>query len=292
VTGPPGRVDLHTHTRRSDGVLEPAELLGAMRRCGMRVVAITDHDTLDGVRELLRGGRSGPGMPTLIAGVEINTAGDDVLARHGLGRDGTELHILGYGVDPADPRLDAILARQRAGRRDRIALLLERLAAAGMSVQLEPDELAPGTSAAVGRPHVARALVRRGYATSVDDAFARFVGHGGTCYVPRQGIGAIAAIEAITAAGGLPVLAHAPQATEQPEVVGELMDAGLRGLEVHYRSFDEATVARMAAFAADRGLLPTGGSDYHGDTMDYTTARAGLHVPDTVGERLLEALAR
>ena len=111
-----------------------------------------------------------------------------------------------------------------------------------------------------------------------------------SCYVPRLGLGPRAAIEAISAAGGLPVLAHSPAAAERRAVLRELMDWGLRGLEVHYRTFEPETVARLSAFALDLGLLATGGSDYHGDTMDYATAQSRLWVPDAVGDRLLEAL--
>lgn len=283
------RVDLHTHTSRSDGVLAPAELMRQMTAYGMTVVAITDHDTLAGATEL-RATWSDDG-PRIVTGIEINTVGAEMLGRHGLGRDGEELHILGYGLDPDDASLDAALARQRTGRRDRIALTLERIRSMGMHVDLDLDGGGiTGEGAAIGRPHVARALVAAGHATSVNDAFDRFLDHAGPCYVPRQGLGPRDAISAIVAAGGIPVLAHSPEAADRPEVMRELMDWGLRGLEVHYRSFDEATVGRLASFAETQGLLATGGSDYHGDDMDYATAQGGIWVPDAIGERLLDAL--
>jgi len=290
------RVDLHTHTRRSDGVLEPAELVRQMIAYGMAVVAITDHDTLAGAAELQAAGLGGGGAagatggPRVITGIEINTVGEDVLGRFGLGRDGEELHILGYGLDVTDATLGAALARQRSGRRDRIALTLERIRALGMHVELDPDEGSAAVEAAIGRPHVARALVKAGHATSVNDAFDRYLDRGGPCYVPRQGLGAREAIEAITAGGGIPVLAHSPDAADRPTVMRELMDWGLRGLEVHYGTWESDLVARMAAFAVAQGLLATGGSDYHGDEMDYATAQGRIHVPDAVGEGLLEAL--
>lgn len=288
---PRNRIDLHTHTRRSDGVLEPAELLRQMTQAGMTLVAITDHDTLAGAAELAAMPLPA-GAPRVITGIEINTVGEEVLGRYGLGRDGEELHILGYGLDPADPVLGAALERQRSGRRDRIALTLERVRAQGMTIELDADALDPSTGAAVGRPHVARALVARGYATDVNDAFARYLEHGASCYVPRQGLGPREAIEAITAAGGIPALAHSPHAPERPGVITELMDWGLRGLETYYPRYTPDETARMAAFAAERGLLATGGSDYHGDTMPYAPAQVALLVPDAVADRLLEALAR
>lgn len=291
------RVDLHTHTRRSDGVLTPAELHAQMTAWGMAVVAITDHDTLAGAAELQAAGLGGGGTagstggPRVITGIEINTVGESILGRFGLGRDGEELHILGYGLDPADATLGAALARQRAGRRDRIALTLERIRDLGLRVDLDLDAAGGGApDAAIGRPHVARALITAGYATTVSDAFDRYLGHGGPCYVPRQGLGPRDAIEAITAAGGIPILAHSPEAADRQAVVRELMDWGLRGLEVYYGTWDPALVVRMAAFAAGMDLLATGGSDYHGDDMDYATAQGRIDVPDVIGERLLEAL--
>jgi predicted metal-dependent phosphoesterase TrpH len=260
-----------------------------MSAVGMALVAITDHDTLAGVAELRSAGLASG--PRVIAGVEINTIGADLLGRHGLGRDGEELHILGYGLDPADARLSAALARQRTARRDRIALTLERIAALGMHVDLDLEASADAVGSSIGRPHVARALVVAGYAAGIDDAFDRFLDVGMPCYVPRQGLGPRDAIAAITDAGGIAVLAHPPDAADRPAVIRELMDWGLRGIEVHYRTFPPATVERLAAFAAMRGLLATGGTDYHGDTMDYATAQAATRVPAQVGERLLEALA-
>lgn len=289
------RVDLHTHTDRSDGVLSPSALHAQMAAYGMALVAITDHDTIAGAVELRAAGAGIPGRPgdgawpPVLIGVEINTVGTELLGRHGLGRDGEELHILGYGLDPDDPALAAALARQRSGRRDRLALTLERVAALGLHLDL--DASGSGGEDAVGRPHVARALVRAGHARNVEDAFARFLGHDGPCYVPRQGLGPRAAIEAITAAGGIAALAHSPEAPDRPEVIATLREWGMRGLEVHYRRFGAAVVARMEAFAAAQGLLATGGSDYHGDEMDYATAQQETWVPDAAGDRLLEAIA-
>jgi predicted metal-dependent phosphoesterase TrpH len=290
----PNRIDLHCHTRRSDGVLEPLELYRQMRAYGMRLVAVTDHDTLAGYRELRAAGLGAapsPDGPRLVPALEINSIADDVLERHGLGRDGEELHIVGLGVDPDEPALTATLARQREGRRRRIELTLQRLAEQGMPVERQLDNLALGDVDSLGRPHVARALVLAGHAESVDDAFARMIGYGAPGYVPRQGIGTREAIESICRAGGLPVLAHAPAAPDRPEVIEELIGWGLVGIEVYYRTFAPETVERMAAFAAERGLLRSGGSDYHGDTMDYAEAQATTFVPDEVGERVLAALA-
>jgi predicted metal-dependent phosphoesterase TrpH len=299
------RVDLHTHTARSDGVLEPLELHRQMAGWGSDLVAITDHDTLAGARELLTAGLGGPRPPSaapgdgwvaprgpaILVGVEINTLADGSVAGSlPVPIDGAELHILGFGVDPDDPVLEKRLAAQRSGRRDRLERTLDRLDQLGIPVRASLPR-PPGGIDALGRPHVARALVAAGHAESVDEAFARYLEPGAPAYVRRAGMGTRDAIDAILDAGGVPSLAHAPWVLEAPGVVDRLRDWGLQALEVYYRGWDDATIDLMARFAQARGLLPTGGSDYHGDTIDYATAQASVHVPPIVGDSLLEALA-
>ncbi|MFV2062560.1 MAG: PHP domain-containing protein [Chloroflexota bacterium] len=287
-------VDLHCHTVRSDGVLEPRSLYAQMRAWGSTLVAITDHDTLSGVRELRDAGLGSPDGdgPRIIAGVEINTRVDEeIVAIGGDAERIGELHVLGFGVDPDDEDFERTLASQREGRSQRLERTLERLEQLGIDVRSDlPDT--PGGIDSLGRPHVARALVASGHAESVNDAFRRYLEPGAPGYVQREGIGPRSAIEAITAAGGIASLAHPPWAPDQSAVIAQLIDWGLRGLEVYYHHFDDATVERMAAFAQEQGLLPTGGSDYHGDIMDYATAQHSTYVPAEVGERLIHAIRR
>jgi len=286
-------VDLHCHTRRSDGVLEPGELYAAMRARGLHLAAITDHDTLDGYRELRAAGAgatpSGSG-PQLIPALEINTVGNAGMDTRALGRIDGELHILGFGVDIDDPGLDATLARQRAGRQVRIDLTLAALRDQGVPVDDEFASLGLPATTSRGRPHVGEALVLAGHATSVQDAFERWLSAGRPAYVPRQGIGPREAIDAIREGGGLAVLAHSPTAPDHVEDVARLQGWGLQGIEVHYRAFDAATVERMADFATRAGLLATGGSDFHGHDMAYADVAARTWVPDAVGATLLQAL--
>jgi predicted metal-dependent phosphoesterase TrpH len=280
------RVDLHCHTARSDGLLEPTDLLEAMRRWGIRLAAITDHDTIDAYRELRAAGL-GDISPRLLPGVEINSIAHDLPDLW----EG-ELHILGYGMDPDDAAFEAALARQRALRSERAGRIVERLREIGMPVD---DQLAatlgPGVSSP-GRPHIARALVAAGHARDIDDAMTRILARGAPGYVPRQGLGPREAIDAIRRAGGIASLAHFREAPDRPDVVDRLAGWGLTGLEVHYVSFDSATRRRMAEFAAARGLLATGGSDYHGDTCTYDEAQRACDVPDAAGDALLAALGR
>lgn len=287
------RVDLHCHSRRSDGALEPLALWSAMRAWGLGLASLTDHDTLQGYRELRAAGLGdGTDGPRLVPGLEVNTVGGLEQGRpiEGLGRAAGELHILGFGVDPDDAALDVALARQRTGRRARIDLTLEALRRLGMPVDQEFASLDLDPEAARGRPHVAEALVLAGHATDVGDAFARWLAWGRPAFVPRQGMGPRDAIEAIVAAGGIAVLAHASEAPDHPEDVRTLRGWGLGGLEVHYRGFDGVTVDRMRWLADRFGLLPTGGSDFHGQDHDYRSIQRQTMVPDAVGEALLAAL--
>jgi len=281
----PSPVDLHTHTRRSDGVLAPAELVAAAVACGVTTLAITDHDTLAGYREVVAAGLVPPGL-ALVSGIEINA-----LVTRDLGLWEGELHILGFGMDPTDEAFEATLAGQRAQRRIRFDRTVDRLRDLGLSVDAEVAGLARDGDDALGRPTLARALISAGHATSVDDAFRRLLGHGCPAYVPRLGLGPVEAITAIRAAGGLAALAHFREAPERPEVVRELVDAGLGGLEVHYRSFDRPAVEAVGEVAASLGLVPTGGTDYHGDTGGYAEAHAQLWVPPESATGLFERLA-
>lgn len=281
----PATIDLHTHTRRSDGVLEPAELARQAAAAGVRLLAVTDHDSLAGYREAAASPAIAPGLE-LIPGVEINAVAG--------GRDGFwegELHILGLGMDPDDEAFEAALSAQRDQRRRRFRRMLGRLRDLGMPIDDAIEHLAPMTDDALGRPMVARALIAKGHATSVEDAFRRWLGHGMPAWVPRDGLGPRAAIDVIRAARGLPVLAHFGEARERIGVVRELVEAGLRGLEVHYRSWDRLTIDRVGSVADELGLVRTGGSDYHGDLGSYAESHASLWVPPDVRERLAAALA-
>jgi len=276
----PSTVDLHTHTTRSDGVVAPAVLVAQAVDAGVRLLALTDHDTLAGYREVVAADAV-PADLDLIPGVEINA-----IVTRDLGLWEGELHILGFGMDADDAAFEATLAAQRSRRRERF----ERTVALLRDIDLPIDDHVLDVTAsgddALGRPTIARALIAAGYASSVEDAFKRLLGWGKPGYVPRTGLGPVEAIEAIRAAGGLPVLAHFSEAPARVDVLQELVDAGLGGLEVSYRSFDSATVFAVGEVAAALGLAATGGSDYHGDTGSYADAHAGLWVPPEVAAGL------
>ncbi|MFP5342370.1 MAG: PHP domain-containing protein [Candidatus Limnocylindria bacterium] len=280
----PATIDLHTHTLRSDGILTPAELVTAAVDAGVRTLAITDHDTLAAYRELIAAGRV-PGSLQLVPGVEINA-----LVNRDLGLWEGELHILGFGMDPDDEAFEAALAAQRGERRTRFIRTVERLRDIGLPIDAQLAPVVSGNDDALGRPTIARALVAAGHAASVEDAFDRIIGHGKPGYVRRGGLGPEAAIAAIRAAGGVPVLAHFREAPTRPDILRDLISVGLAGLEVHYRTFDAPTTEAVAAVAADLRLLGTGGTDYHGDLGPYAAAHAELWVPPAVGGALASAI--
>jgi predicted metal-dependent phosphoesterase TrpH len=282
----PSRVDFHTHSRRSDGVLEPIDLARAAADAGVRVMALSDHDTLAGVREL-RGLESPPLPLELLPAVEINSVatGIDNLWEG-------ELHILGLGVDPADDAFEATLERQRRARASRFRRIVDRLRELGFPVDSQAEALHTEPGASLGRPQIARLLVAAGHSTSVDEAMQTLLARGRPGYVERHGLGPAEAIAAIRAAGGLPVLAHFSDAADRRDLIRELIRAGLGGLEVHYRKFDAETVAELAAVASELHLVPTGGSDYHGDGKTYAQAHAALFVPDEDAASVYRSLGR
>jgi predicted metal-dependent phosphoesterase TrpH len=286
----PSRVDLHAHSCRSDGVLEPLDLVGEAAAAGVQVLALSDHDTLAGVRELVA-----PGSPVLplelLPAVEINSVAVGIPQLW----EG-ELHILGLGVDISDDFFEATLDHQRGSRLTRFNRIVDRLRQLGFPIDEEADRLLAGQGAergaSLGRPQIARCLVAARFASSVNDAMQRLLARGKPAYVPREGLGPAEAISAIRAAGGLPSLAHFADAYVRRDLVQELAGFGLGGLEVHYRHFDAETISDLAAVAAEVHLVPTGGSDYHGDTETYAEAHASLYVPDEDATNLYSLLGR
>jgi 3',5'-nucleoside bisphosphate phosphatase len=273
----PAMLDLHTHTLRSDGLLTPAELAAAAAAAGVRLLAITDHDTLAGVRELRRDGTVPAGLE-LVPGIEINTVVEN--REHVM--EG-EVHVLGLGVDPDDEALEAALARQRDARRIRFDRMVQKLRELGMPIDAALESMPATTDEdALGRPRLARALIRTGYADSVEHAFRRHLSRGRPAFVPRQGLGPREAIRAIREAGGLASLAHYAEAPDHLLWLRALVEMGLNGLEVYYRAYDQETVEILRGIAENLRLVMTGGTDYHGDRETYAEAHAALWIPPEV----------
>ena len=267
-----GAVDLHSHTTASDGTLTPRELVLAAARHGVTVLAITDHDSTDGLADAMA--LAPTHRMTIVPGLEINC---DV--------DGAEIHILGYYVDPADERLASRLTRFREERVERAMAMIARLAALGLSIDPERVlELAgPGV---VGRPHVAEALVQAGHVAHVDEAFKRYLGPAGQAFVMRPALDAGEAIDLIHDAGGVAVIAHPGLGIEESRLE-RIADLGLRGIEIWHPQHGPVAVRRLRALAARYGLLETGGSDFHGPQRGADVGE--LPVPASALQRLKDA---
>ena len=266
------RLDLHLHTTHSDGSLPPAEVLALAHKAGVTALAITDHDITTGLPEALEAGaRLGI---EIIPGVEISSRFGD-----------NELHILGYFLEWQDPAFNERLSRLRASRHDRNPRIIERLRELGHDITYdEVKELAVTES--VGRPHIARVLMDKGYVKSSKEAFDRFLAHGKPAYVARELPEPAEAIAWIRAAKGVPVLAHPLWAKKDGEGLFKLCEKlkaeGLGGLEVHYSTHNSKQTADLLDIAKRLDLLVTGGSDFHGVTkpdIEVGVGRGGLTVP-------------
>lgn len=243
-------IDLHLHTTASDGLLSPSELVARASAARLSIIAITDHDTTTGTCDArdaaLRAGIE------LIPGIEISAVSD-----------GHDVHMLGYFIDAESPALRTFLETQRAERLRRVAEMGERLAALGCPIDVAPILAAAG-SRTVGRPQIADALVRAGHAADRDDAFSRFLRFGAPAFVPRRGASPLDVIHVVHEAGGVVSLAH-PGVTGCDGLIDSMAAGGLDAIEAGHPDHDPATEARYRALAAELGLLPTAGSDYHGD---------------------------
>lgn len=274
-------IDLHTHSTASDGKLSPAELVRHAADVRIEVLSLTDHDTLSGLEEAsLEATRIGL---EFIPGIEISA----------VFTPGT-MHMLGYYIDPSDTDLTETLSWLRGGRDDRNHLILSRLSELGYPLELEEvAALAGGES--VGRPHIAQAMMARGYVATFKEAFDRFLGKGAAAYMDREKMTPEKAIEKIRRAGGLPVLAH-PQTLglgdeELSDVVGRLASLGLAGVEAHYYSHSDDETAFYVTLAGRYGMVVTGGSDFHGPGMIDSRlgiGRGNMNIPRSVADRLTD----
>lgn len=273
------RIDLHTHSTASDGVLAPAALVEFAREQGLDLIALTDHDTTAGIAEAqAEGQRVGV---TVIGGIEINTD---------LPGGGGEAHVLGYFIDRDDPNVQHTLTILRDARERRGERMVEQLRAQGLDISWDRvREIAQGS---VGRPHVAKALIERGYAQDVSDAFDRWLSRGRPGYVARLKLSPEDAVRFIRSGRGVPVLAHPVGVPElEDRLLPAMVEAGMLGLECYYGEYDESTVQHLLTLAARYHLIATGGSDYHGPRM-HPTPLGGHPVPPEAADQLREAADR
>lgn len=260
------RVDLHLHSTASDGSYPPETVVALAEKNGVTVMALTDHDSLEGLPAAeARAAKSGI---RVLSGIELSVS-----------EEGFDVHLLAYGFDPEDKALTAAIARYRRGRRDRAAKILARLKGLGIRIPLEQVEsIAQG--GALGRPHVAEALMRGGHVDTFHEAFQRFLGHHAPAYVPKDVVALEEAVQVVRDAGGVTALAH-PGTLNRDHWIPKWAQRGLDGIEVWHSKHSAGDVARYEALARVHGLLMTGGSDYHGErTPDVTIG--SVPVPETI----------
>ena len=248
------RGDFHCHSTASDGVLSPTDLITLAYEQGVRVMALTDHDSTDGIAEAKQ---AVPDDMTLIPGVEFGT---DI--------PGAEIHMLGLYLDPNQPELQVILKGLRDGRLGRGEGIVKKLRQMGLEISWEQVQRIAG-EASVGRPHIATALVENKQVATVKEAFDKYISRNGPAYVERDKMTPVDAVKTIVEMGGIPCIAHPLDLEDLDDILVELKAAGMVAMEVYYKNYSSDEVERLRQLAEKYGLLALGGSDYH-----------GLHGPD------------
>ena len=257
-------IDLHAHSDCSDGVDTPEELVARARAAGLHALAITDHDAVDGVE---RARRVSPGDLEIVSGVELS-------AREGA----SDVHVLGYCFDPANPELLSYLETFRSNRLSRAKSIVRKLNDLGVTLELESVFAhTRDAKTSIGRPHIARALVESHQVDSMQDAFTKYLGNHAPAYVPKMLFTVGNAIRIIHDAGGVAVLAH-PGSLRRDELIPGFIESGLDGLEVIHPDHSSTVRRYYGQLASKNRLVTTGGSDYHGPRPDRC-GLGGMKVP-------------
>jgi predicted metal-dependent phosphoesterase TrpH len=243
--------DLHVHTTASDGVFSPRQIIDMAIQTGLEGIAITDHDTVDGLPLALSYVSENRLNIDLIPGIELNTE-----------YQGNEIHILGYFIDHKNYHLNKRLNEIKKARHNRAIEMINKLCDMGFSITINRvAELARG--GLIGRPHIAQALIEGGYAASVKEAFSEYIGPGKPAYVPRYKFLPQEAVNLIRNAGGIPVIAH-PGLLKEPSWLKYAIDIGVEGIEAYYPEHTSEQTEEFLRIGRKKGLIITGGSDFHG----------------------------
>jgi 3',5'-nucleoside bisphosphate phosphatase len=269
--------DLHTHTTASDGRDNPTALLQRAQSMGLGAIAITDHDTVDAH---LRLPAADSQLPRVVPGIELS-------ANVG----SSEVHVLGYFIDITSPYLADNLDALRRQRLQRIERFCARLTKLGLPLTVD-EVLQQATGESVGRPHIARAMIKRGYVSSVNDAFGQYLAAGRPGFVPREEVTPEASIDLIHRSGGAAVLAHPFTTVDPARMIDRLGGVSLDGLEVEYGAYDETEREVLRELARARSLIPTGGSDFHGADHRESTPLGAGGVSFEILDRLHQASER
>lgn len=264
------RIDLHTHTTASDGTLSPQELVALAGKVGVGILAVADHDTTESVDPVMTlGAQAGI---EVIPAVELNTDVED-----------SEVHVLGYFIDHHQPWFQEFLTMLRNGRANRAAKMVEKLNALG--IKMDYAQVAGHAQGAVGRPHVARALMEAGVVRTFEEAFEKYIGRRGPAYVERLRVTPADAVRTIARAGGIPALAH-PGWGARDDLIPELIEAGLEGIEVYYPDHTPQLTLHYMRLAEQYNLLMTGGTDFHGTAVASKAPLGSQYVPVDVVDKL------
>lgn len=269
-----GACDLHVHSTASDGKLSPEEVVRKAAHAGIRYLALADHDSVEGLIPALKAAKAFPRMK-LLPCVEVST---DV--PHG------EVHVLGYFIDYMDENLKATLKKFRESRLNRAQKMVKKLGTLGVHVQWARVKEIAGTGA-VGRPHIAQAMLEKGYIKNMREAFLKYIGREGPAYVERDKMTPVEAVGELLKYGGLPVLAHPLSTQGAEEWVTELKSMGLAGIEVYCNNYSTDDMRILLGLATKYDLLVTGGSDFHGLGTEIEAPLGGVHVPVECAERLI-----
>jgi predicted metal-dependent phosphoesterase TrpH len=268
------RVDLHIHSTASDGKFSPEAIVSKAAKLGLTIIALSDHDSVDGVIPALEAARAFPQL-RVIPSVEISTE-----------MSAGEAHVLGYFINYTSDELRATLERFRNSRQRRAQGMITRLRDFGIHIDWQRVQEIAGDGS-IGRPHIAQAMLEKGYITSLKEAFTRYIGQGGPAYVEREKMTPAEAVELIVRSDGLPVLAH-PFTVNDPEAtIIELKAAGLVGIEAYYNGYTAEEIKSLVSLADRHRLIATGGSDYHGLDDSNETMPGGVEVPMASAERLI-----
>ncbi len=265
-------VDLHIHSTISDGTLTPQQIVQVAQEKGLTAIAIADHDVVAGVEPAMQAARGS--RLRVIPAVEISTE-----------HHGAEIHLLGYFIDIESPGLLEKLHNIREARRRRARQIVQKLNKLGVGITVE-DVAAQAGQGSTGRPHIAAALVKAGYVSSSQEAFARYLTPGRPAYVPRYRLSPSEAVQTITQAGGLAVLAH-PSIDNAEKYIDELQEEGLGGLEAYHTHHTDAQTRRFLELADELRLLVTGGTDSHGPRGPSPVEMGSVPVPDEYAAGLL-----
>ena len=267
-------VDLHIHSTASDGSLNPADIVRQAAERGLSAIALADHDTVGGIVPAIEAAKTFPKLKVLPA-IELST---DVPQG--------EVHVLGYFIDYADREFQVTLKRMRHSRLHRAQGMIAKLKNFGIYIDWERVQEIAGTGS-MGRPHIAQAMLEKGYITSFKEAFDKYISRDGPAYVEREKMTPVEAVELLLQVNGLPVLAHPFTANNTEMLIAELKAAGLVGIETYYNGYTADEISRLVSLADKFGLIATGGSDYHGLDATNETMIGGVDVPLESVERLI-----